>query len=298
MKIFNTAAIVVLAAAGLAAQDQAQSQPQSYAEQFQAIQPTLDKLWSDMAYKDLINKVEAILPEATPKFDKDPENPMVGIGSYQELYSLQNLHTYLGRAYAMSGGYEKAILNFQKCEEIAVLNAAELEDVIPPFIDYWNMLANNSKQELESVAKLMEQKKELEAIKKPNKAQKEMLANLEKNYMPMIEANVPVWEDQIQRAPGVIAQLGEMHNHAKSYPGKYVPVVESIQNDINSEKEMIDSKFGGDKAKYVDSVVGTKENIESLSTQADKLKFLYRLLYLDPQSEAVKKQIDLVFGKG
>jgi tetratricopeptide (TPR) repeat protein len=298
MKIFSAAAIVVLAGSGLAAQDQAQSQPQSYLEQFQAILPTLEKLWSEMAYKEIIDKVEAILPAATPAFNKDPENPMVGISSYEELYALQSLHTYIGRAYAMNGGYEKAILNFQKAEEIAVLNATEIDDVIPALIDQWNMSANLSKQELESVAKLMEQKKELEAIKRPNKAQKDMLANLEKNVMPMIEARVPVWEEQIQRAPVIIERLEEMLSHAKSFPGKFVTVIESIQNDIKGEKELIDSKFGGDKAKYVDSVLGTKENFESLPTQADKLKFLYRLMYLDPQSEAVKKQIDIVLGRG
>jgi hypothetical protein len=208
------------------------------------------------------------------------------------------MHTYLGRAYAMSGGFEKAIFNFQKSEEIAVLNATEIEDVIPPFIDYWNMIAANSKQEIEGAAKRMAEKKDLEAIKKPTKSQKETLANLEKNVVPYIQDNEPAWRDRVQRAPAVIEQLQGMLDASKMYPGRFTPVIDSIQNDINSEKEVIDSKFGGDKAKYVDSVLGTKGNIESLPTQADKLKFLYRLLHLDPQSEAVKKQIDIVLGKG
>jgi tetratricopeptide (TPR) repeat protein len=299
MKILNTAAIIVIASTGLAAQEPAVAQPaKSYAEQFQALQPELSGLMAAFACQNVIDKVEAILPAALPSIEKDPENPLVGYESYEELRALQYLHQTLAQAYFLNGNYEKAVSNFGKASEIVNTIALEIDGIVAPLIDQWNTILAMSKQALDEAEQKVEQKKVLEAKgTKQTKAEKESLAKLEKE-LPIIEEYKPSWAANVQRAPGIIQHLNDTAKSAKSESGIYLPYIEGIQNDIRNEQNLIDSKFGGDKAKYVNSVVDTKENIESLTTQADKIKFLNRLLFLDPQSAAVKKQIDIVLGKG
>ena len=302
MKFLNTTAIIAFAGAGLMAQAPAQS----YADQFQAIQPELDKLIASMDYKEVIEKIGAILPSATPAFTKDPQNPGVGMNSYQELVSIQSFHVYLGRAYVMLGDTEKAISNFNKAEEIANTNAVEIEDVLTPLIAQWSAAADNSKQQLEQrdeVIKLKEQfegvKKEIEAKRRQNNDDKQRLAKIAENELKLQEYfnNVPVWEANLERAPAMVEQLNGFISVSKEDTTKFSPVIKGLEEDLQAEKDLIESKFGGDKARYVTSVVETKENLDNLQSQADKVKFLNRLLFLDTKNAAAQKQLDILLGK-
>jgi hypothetical protein len=143
----------------------------------------------------------------------------------------------------------------------------------------------------------MKQKEELEAKgNQINEQEKEFLAKITQN-VPGIKKEKLILESQVERAPLVIAQLEEMLNGIRSDSGKFAPVIDEVQKAISNEKETIDTKFSGDKAKYANSVIGTKENLEALKSQTDKVKFLNRLLFLDPKSEAVKKQLNIVLGR-
>ena len=299
MKLLNAAAIIALASAGLMAQ--------SFQERFQAMQPELERQIASMQYKEVIDKVEAIMPSVTPEFKKNPEDPGVGMNSFFELIAVQSFHVYLGRAYAMFGDTERAISNLKKAEEIANLNAAEIEVVVGPLIEQWSMATENAKQQLgqqEEVAKMKEKlegtKKEIEAKRRQNNTDKQTLEQIAKAELRIQEEylnHVPAWEDIIEKAPGTVAQLNQYIAMAKEDTTKFAATIQGLEGDLQAEKEVIASKFEGNKPRYVTSVVETKENLDSLQSQPDKVKFLNRLLFLDPQNVAAQKQLDIVMGR-
>jgi len=281
MRILNTVAVVALACTGL----MAQTPIQSYAQQFNDVKAELDSLMSSHQYKEAIEKIKAILPAVTPDFEKDPENPQAGINSYFGLNAIQSFHVYMGRALVMAGDTEGAVLNFTKAEQIANQNAIDLDSVLSPIIDSWNATVEQNTKDLAEVAQI---KKGIEAKDKKTKEEEETLV--------LIEKNSAVWEENLKRAPGIIEQLNAMNNNAKEDTKRFEPAITAMKNDLKAEGELIGSKFGGDKTKYVTSVASTKENFESLN-QADKVKFLNRLLFLDPQNATAKKQLDIALGK-
>ncbi|MCL1908765.1 MAG: hypothetical protein FWG12_05290 [Holophagaceae bacterium] len=289
MKILSTVALAVLACTGLVAQ--------SFAQRFQEMQPELDSMHQAMEYKALIDKIEAFMPPAIPAFDIDAENPDVGLASFYDFEALQSFHVYLGRAYAMYGHLESAGSNFKKAEEIARLNATEIDGVFGPIIQNWNNAGEMSKKALENLETIKKQKEEIEAKgRRQSRQERELLARI-KEREPFFDENAPIWQANIERAPAMVEQLNLLVSATKEDTGKFAPAIAALEADVKSEGEMIETKFGGDKAKYVESVIDTKENLTSLTTQEDKVKFLNRLLFLDPQNKEVKEQLDSILGK-
>ncbi|MDR2696986.1 MAG: hypothetical protein LBB40_00745 [Holophagales bacterium] len=282
MRLLNTAAAIALAGAGL----MAQTPIQSYVQQFHDVKLELDNMMAALQYKEVVEKIKAILPPVTPAFEKDPDNPQIGINSYLGLNAIQSFHVYMGRALVMSGDIEGAILNFKEAEQIANQNAVDIEGVLSPLINAWTATVEQNTKDLGEAAQI---KKEIEAKAKKTKAEEETLV--------LIEKNTAVWEENLKRAPAIIEQLNGMINGAKEDTTKFGPAIAAIATNLESENELIVSKFNGNTAAYVTSVAGTKENIDSLQTQADKIKFLNRLLVLDPQNTTAQKQLDIVLGK-
>ena len=295
MNLFKTAAIIALASAGLMAQDTA-----SYVQRYQAVQPELERLIIAMEYAEAINRVEAILPVVTPPFQKDPEDPGVGIVSFQELDAIQSLHVYLGRAAVMGGDMEKALDNFRKAEEIAKLNAIEIEGVLSPLVEMWSeaiptleQLIQETEQMVEAVEPLRGQKAELEGKRRRNRAENERLAQIDSTLAQVDErvSAVPQWQAELERAPLLVQQFNETIAVSKEDSTKFRSAIESMQEDLDAENELINDKFAGDKVRYVDSVINTEENLARIANVADKVKFLNRLRHLDPQNQTVQQEL-------
>jgi len=296
MRILNTVAVAALVCTGLTAQ----TPPiQSYVQQFNDVKAELDNLMASQQFKEAVEKIKAILPPVTPDFEKDPENPQVGINSYFGLNAIQSFHVYLGRALVMAGDVEGAISNFTKAEQIANQNAVDLDSVLSPIIESWTATVEQNKKALAEAAQTKEEleaeAKKLEAKARRNKAEEEKLTKL-KESLALIEKNTAVWEENLKRAPAIIEQLNAMNNGAKEDTKRFEPAIAAMTNDLKAENELISSKFNGDKVKYVTSVAGTKDNFENLN-QADKVKFLNRLLFLDPKNAVAQKQLDIALGK-
>ncbi|MCL1893238.1 MAG: hypothetical protein FWG02_03230 [Holophagaceae bacterium] len=289
MKLLNAIAIIVLANVGLGAQ--------TYTERLQAAQPEIEKLLKSMEYKEVITKIKAILPPTIPEFTKDEVNPAVGMASLQEFGAIRSFHVYLGQAYVMAGDLEKAIDNFRKAEEVANVNASEIDVIIAPAVGNWNKAYETAQQGLEFLESFRKQKEELEAKgKKASKQEKDVLKKITENESKYAES-APEWEAMVERAPVILEQLSQLCETTKSEATRFAPAIADLQQDLKSEKETIESKFAGDKVKYVESVIETTENLASLKSVADKVKFLNRLLFLDPSNKAVQGQLNTILGK-
>jgi tetratricopeptide (TPR) repeat protein len=305
MKIFSTAAIIALAGTGLVAQSSA-----SLAERFQNIHQEVGALMSAMNYSEAIKKLEAIIPATTPNFVKDPEDPSLAYNSFIELSALQDMYVSIGQAFVMNGETEKAIASFQKAEEIAGLIAGNVEEALAPLIENWNGVIPVLTKNLEDIGALKEektgiekQKAELEAKRRRTRDENRMLAamterlTLLNTVLPQLDEQVPAWEENLQRAPEMVDYFNQRIADAKENTTRFSPAIQGLQQDLNSENELITGRFNGNKTRYVDSVISTEANLASIQNNADKVKFLNRLLFLDPNNNDVKQHLSRTLGR-
>jgi len=289
MNLFATVAIIAAASTGLAPQDQAQSPLQ----RFSAARPDLEQKFANAQYKEIIEMLEGIIPSEMPEVQKDPQNPQVQMRSLAELAYYQDMHAYMGRALVMSGDLEQSIASFQKAKEISELKGRETEEFLSPHIQGWEAAIERSKNRLVEIDTLAKTRAELEAKKRLTSAEKKQLEVLKRNALG-IEYEANTCKENIAKGPSAIEQIKQTIKNEKEASGRFALAIGGIEETMENEKEMVSSSFGGDKAKYVASVIDTKENLDSLPTRDDKIKFLNRLLFLDPNNKTVQQQLDLV----
>jgi hypothetical protein len=142
---------------------------------------------------------------------------------------------------------------------------------------------------------LMKTKSELEAKKRRTSAEKKQLDILKENTLSL-EYEATVCKDNISKGPAAIAQMNAALEKEKEDSARFSPVISGLEEDIESEREIISREFNGDKAKYVESVIATPENLGGMRTKDDKIKFLNRLLFLDPNNKTVQQHLALLIG--
>ncbi|MDR1841475.1 MAG: hypothetical protein LBQ86_06080 [Holophagales bacterium] len=287
MKTLNTAAVIILAGAGCTAQ------AQTYAQQFQAVKPELDKLMASMQYEEVIKKIQALIPAEIPAFASDPANPQVALNSYTETATIQDFYDILYRARLMSGDTEGAIATIKKAEEIAKQNAVDTEAALSPVIETWSNAIQESIKNLEEAAPVREQlearKNKLEAKKSKNKKDRTELEEIQED-MAGLQNSIAVWENNLKMAPDVISHLNRYIDGSKRDAGKFAQDIKDMETDLDLERAEIE-KLGNDKAKYVDAVLNTKDNFANRA-QKDVVRILNRLLFLAPNNSGVQKQLD------
>ena len=287
MKIVKAFAILAFAGVGFLAQ------AQSYVEQFSAAKPELERLMGSMQYREVIEKIQAILPTELPEFAKDPNDPQVGMNSYYDLGSIQDFHSILFRALYMSGDTQGAIDCLERARAIALNNAEEISGVVAPIIDRWSAAKQESNKSLEDIAPIKEQRElekgNLEAKQKRNRKENERLNALTAE-LESIDKDIAGWEDNQKRAPLAVEQLRGYAKSANEDAQSFARDIEVITGDLVAENQEIQNKFDNDPAKYVAAAVNPV-NLARLTNPREKVRFLNRLLFLDPQNEEVMEQI-------
>jgi len=292
MNLLANLAIIALASSALMPQDQAQTP----AQHFMSARPDLERYFASAKYAEAIKLLEGIIPSEVPEVKNDPQDPNVLLRSLMELGLYQDMHAYMGRALVMSGNIEQSIANFQKAKDIAGLKAKETEGFVNSQIQGWGAAIEHSKNRLAEIETLMKTKAELEAKNKKTSQEKKQLEAFKENALGLeYEANT--CKDNISKGPVAIEQMSNALKKEWEDSAKFAPVVAGLEETLKSEQEMISSRFGGDKAKYVASVIDTKENLDNQPTREDKIKFLNRLAFLDPSNKAVQQQLALLLGK-
>lgn len=299
MKYLATAAIIAAASLGLSAQEQ--DQDQMLLQRFMAVQPQLEKHLAALQHKEAIKLLEDMLPNPIPEVEKNPEDPRVLMASLAEASAIQNMFVYMGRAQVLSGEIEKAIDSFKKANDIAEVKAVETEGLVNSQIQAWTRAVEQAEVRRKEIEEILARKdaleKEIEGKRKLKTSREKIkeIDNINKD-MPNLENQLKVCNQTIQSGPSAIKQMNESLAREKEDAGRFAPVVASLQESIKIEQEFISSNFGGDKSKYVTSVVNTKENLESQKTKQDKVSFLNRLLLLDPANKDVQQQLALLIG--
>ena len=101
-----------------------------------------------------------------------------------------------------------------------------------------------------------------------------------------------VWDNNVKNGGKVIKQLEEHANGLRVDAEAFAKPIEGIDKDLKSESDILASdKFKGDKVKYVAAVLNTPGNF-ALPTKTDKVKLLYRLLFLDPTNTRAAKSLE------
>jgi hypothetical protein len=281
--------IAIVAFAGLGALTFAQAQ--GYANKFRDNRSEIDRLMHSMKYGEVVKIVQAILPAGIPDFPQNPADPAVGLNNYSELGSILDFHEVLYKALLASGDKEGAIVCIKKAEEIAKRNAVDTEAAMTPTIESWSTAVEESTKNIEEATPIKEQlaaeKSRIESMPKRKKADNQRLAVVEAD-LDSLEQDMAVWENNLKTAPAIVNQLNRYINTAKKDSAKFAQEIKDMESDLADEKDVIDSKFKGDKVKYVTAAL---PNANSMSPR-DKVQYLNRLLFLDPNSAAVRKQLD------
>jgi hypothetical protein len=282
------------------------AQAQDFTGKFNAARPELDTLMQSMQYGEVTMKVREMFPEGIPDFPQDPANPHVALTNLGEMTSILALHDYLQRALFMSGRTEDAIACIKTIEEIAKKGAADTEAGLAPTIESQSAVirestANidkvtpNKEQSEADIAKLRTEQTQLESLKKRKKAEDQRLGAIKAELEPLeqalasMERDIAVWKSNHQTATEGLRQLNGFVGAAKKGAARFAPDLEKMESGLAEEKGVIDSKFKGNKAKYVAATLPSANSIED---QKEKVRFLNRLLFLDPKSGAVKKQLN------
>ncbi|MBI4911611.1 MAG: hypothetical protein HY823_02635 [Acidobacteria bacterium] len=267
------AALCLTLPAALAAQAPAPSLSQRYKAEF----PGIEALLKEFKSKEALAKAEALIPGARPDYVKG--DPRKSLESSQEFNSLMLAYSLAGRAALSSGDWAKARDYFGKAQAVARENhALTTEVVVNPLVETWKKAMEDSRKMLEENAARI----------------KEAEAKAQKDRTPADGETLnaaTVWRNNLSNGGKTIQQLQEHAAGLKRDADAFTAPLEGLDKDLKAEEETIQSeKFKGDKAKYVTAVLNTPKNFE-LPSQADKVKLLYRLTFLDPANARALKSL-------
>lgn len=258
----------------------AQDQVPTLSQRFKAESPAINQLLTSFEGKQALAKAEALIPANKPEFDKS--TPAKGIVSSQEFGALMNIYTVAGKAAVASGDWEKAVGYFHKAKEIAVDNSTGTAAALAPAIETWKKAESAGKIFLEEGAA---RRKELLELATRSESEEVELKNFKTH------------EDNVKKGPMAVAQLRGTLDGLKEDADHFDGPISGIEKSIQAEKEQIESpQFKGDKVKYVNAVMNST-NLESRASKADKIGFVNRLLFLDPNNKKSLKQLDVLLGK-
>lgn len=268
--------LIPVLVSALAAQDAAPSLTQ----RFKAESPAINQLLTSLEGKQALAKAEALMPANKPEFDKS--SPAKGLASSSEYGALMSIYTLAGKAAVASGDWEKAVGYFQKAKEIAGENATGAAIALAPAMEMWKKAESAGKTYLEEGAA----------------RRKELLEKASRSESEEVELkNFQTHEDNVKKGPMAVAQLKGVLDGLKEDADHFDGPIAGIEKSIKAEKEQIDSpQFKGDKIKYVNAVMNPT-NLNTRASQADKIGFVNRLLFLDPTNKKALKQMDVLLGK-
>jgi len=261
----------------LVAQDQA---PPTLSQKAKAETPVINKLLADFDGKEALAKAEAMIPANKPEFDKS--SPAKGIASSSEYAALISIYTLAGKAAVAYGDWDKSVGYLRRAKEIAQENAAGTTIALAPAIDMWKKAESAGKAYIEEGAA---RRKELQEKATRTESEEVELKNFKTH------------ENNVKQGPVAVTQLQGILDGLKDDADHFDGPISGIEKSIKSEKDQIDSpQFKGDKIKYVNAVMNPS-NLESRATKADKISFVSRLLFLDPNNKKAQKQMDVLLGK-
>jgi hypothetical protein len=295
--------IAIVAVAGFGAL--AFAQAQEFTGKLNSARPEMDALMQSMQYGEVVMRVAEMFPAGIPEFTHDA-NPQTAAANLGEMTSILALHDYMQRALFMSGKTEDAIACIKTIEGTAKKNAADMEAGLAPAVQSQTAAMRETSGNISTAAlakevvaadieRLRAEKAQIESLKKKKKADNQRLdainaelASLESNLASM-EQDIALWKSNHQAAADRVRQLHGYVNAAKKGADVFAPDLKKMEGALADEKEAIDSKFKGNKVKYVGATLPGAASIED---KKEKVRFLNRLLFLDPKNGAAKKQLN------
>jgi excinuclease UvrABC ATPase subunit len=285
MKTLVRIAVIAFAGFGVLAQ------AQEYTKKFNAVKREMDGLMESMKYVEVIEKGRVISPAEIPHCPKHPAYPQSAVNSYTEIGSILDFYEVLYKALHASGDTEGAIACIKKAEDIAKMNAADTEAALAPTISVWSAAMDDSAKNMEENGPVKEQleaeKNRLESMPKRKKADNKLLEDIVAD-LDSLAKDMAVWENNLKTAPAVLSQLNRYIDTAKKDAAKFANEIKDLESDLANEADVVDSKFKGDKAKYAAAALPNAGPMDP----KDRVRFLNRLLFLDPNSAAARKQLD------
>lgn len=258
----------------------AQDQAPTLSQRFKAESPAITQLLATFEAKQALAKAEALIPAAKPDFDKS--TAQAGLASSQTYSTLMACYALAGKAALISGDWTKALDYFNKAKDLAAENYASTTTLLTPVIENWTKAVDAATKALSEGAA---RRAELQAKATRTESEETEFKNFQ------------ILEDNTKKGPVVIQNIKGNLEGLKTDSEGFAAVIEGVEKSLKAEKDQLDAvPFKGDKIKYVNAVMNPT-NLAARATKADKIGFVNRLLFLDPNNKKSLKQLDVLLGK-
>lgn len=239
------------------------------------------QLLESFNYREAQKRLEAVLPEKIPIWDKT--NPKCQVHSCLVYSTYGKAFHLAGKAADAAGEWEKAIEYYKKSKDIYQTNSENVKLTYPLISSFYREVANKAKKTMEENSGYIN---ELTNKKEPNPSERQQLELLE-NEKASIASN-------LKEAEKYNAQIDSMRKDAENY-GKFVSYEEEWVRE--QAKQLENYRFKNNKIKFVEGIMSSKNFMnEQFPEKADKVRYLYRLNVLDPSNRKVTKEIEELTG--
>jgi len=271
---------LILSGHALVAQDPAS--PQDLGKRLASAGPEIERLMVELNFQDALTKAEALIPTAIAPYDGTGSS--AAFASAIAHYNYTQAYFLAFNAAEACGQWEKALVYVKKAQELARTNKIETEKALAGPMKAWEELRDSGKKVLDANAARIS---ELKAKQNPTNAELNELDD----YLAA-EKNHQMGE---KSAKALLFAWDRGTKYAKSYDA----YVDYIQLKIEDQEKEISSyaPAKGDKTKWAEAIAQAPSYLNSFPENKGKVAFVYRLLVLAPESQKVKRLLDLTLGK-
>jgi hypothetical protein len=255
---------------------------QSLGDRVKAERVAIAPLLAELKYPEAFKRTEALLPAASPAFDKTSNQTLVqSCGAFLDLAEARRLATETADA---AGAWERALEHAKAAKALAVECYASIKEPFARNVADYTQLGIRAKQVLEENAFRI---KELKAR-----------TNLDAGERQELDLAIGVEKEVVDSAKAVTFFQTYL-DVTKREKEAYDPLVKVMEDKLQGETDQVAGyKAGkGDRLKWVEAVISTPAYLEAQGDRAGRARWLYRLITIAPDNKKVQHQLDVLTGK-
>jgi len=276
----------------------AQAPPQevSLGQRLRTERPEIERLIAELQAREALQRAETLLPANRPAFDK--KNLQTQWASHFHFLELSQAYYLAFKAAEAAGYWEKALEYIRAAQATAEENYASVKE---PFGQAPEAFKREAQRLRESIVNTRQMLKDNQVYiqslrEKPNKDDGD---RQQLELVAAEERNIPETEKRALENERLASQFPAYLAAAKQDSERYQPFVAYMEQRIkDQEAQIAEYKAGkGDKNKWVEAIIANPHTLDALTEKRDRIAFLYRLHFLDPENKKVQRQIDLMLGR-
>jgi len=260
----------------------AQAPAPSLGDRVKAERPAVEQLLTELKYPEAMKRAEALLPATRPAFDKKDNSTLVQ--SCAANLDMAEALRLAAEAADSAGAWEKALDYAKTAKTLANECYAGVKEPFTQTVAYYKQAGARAQQVLDENADRIKELKGKSALDPGERQELDLALGVEKEVLDCAK-----WMKFFQTYLDVTKRENEA----------YDPLVKVMEDKIKGEATQIEEyKAGkGEKTKWVEAVVSSREYLEAQGDKAGRARWRYRPATPDPENKKVQHQLDILNGK-